>query len=195
MARPREFNQDDVNEKIMNLFWAQGFYKTSMEDLVKATGLQKGSLYKCLGNKVELFEQALLRYCQPEARDPDLSAFETLVDFYKGIVDEANLPRSKRRGCLLMNSGLEFGNRDHEIMPLVNKLMQEREQFFLQVIEEAIENGQIPKRIDSAKAARRAFATAFTIREICKFRPDREFLADLANNFFESLGVTQKVII
>lgn len=43
----------------LELFAAQGYNGTSIDDLVKATGLLRGSLYKAFGSKRNLFEQLL----------------------------------------------------------------------------------------------------------------------------------------
>ena len=62
MARPREFDYDDVVEQAMYLFWRQGYQNTSIEDVESATGLTKGSLYKAFKNKRDLFEKCLDLY-------------------------------------------------------------------------------------------------------------------------------------
>lgn len=59
MARPRSFDEVDVLAKARNLFAAQGYNGTSIDDLVRATGLLRGSLYKAFGSKRNLFEVVL----------------------------------------------------------------------------------------------------------------------------------------
>ena len=48
MARPRQFEEIQVIEKLMKVFWDKGYEATSMQDLVAASGLLKGSLYGVL---------------------------------------------------------------------------------------------------------------------------------------------------
>lgn len=55
MARPREFDQALVMAKARTLFASQGYNGTSIDDLVKATGLLRGSLYKAFGSKRNIF--------------------------------------------------------------------------------------------------------------------------------------------
>ncbi|MFC0842139.1 helix-turn-helix domain-containing protein [Streptomyces noboritoensis] len=45
MPRPREFEPDAVVDQAMLRFWLRGYRATSVEDLVKATGVKPGSLY------------------------------------------------------------------------------------------------------------------------------------------------------
>ena len=64
MARGREFNEDQVLDAAMRLFWAKGYPGTSLQDLVEATGLQPPSIYNAYGNKRGLFNVVLARYSE-----------------------------------------------------------------------------------------------------------------------------------
>src|SRR6187200_1991802 len=56
MPRPREFEPDTVLNQVMLRFWWQGYRATSIEDLVRATGVKPGSLYSAFpGGKRALF--------------------------------------------------------------------------------------------------------------------------------------------
>jgi AcrR family transcriptional regulator len=59
MARPREFDEVTVLALARTLFASRGYHGTSIDDLVKATGLLRGSLYKAFGSKQNLFELVL----------------------------------------------------------------------------------------------------------------------------------------
>ena len=62
MARPREFDEDRVKEALTRVFWEKGYEATTMQDLVDATGLLKGSLYGAFGDKQALYMIALAHY-------------------------------------------------------------------------------------------------------------------------------------
>ena len=62
MVRPREFNEDQVRDAIMQVFWEKGYEATSMQDLMDATGLLKGSLYGAFGDKKAMYMVALSQY-------------------------------------------------------------------------------------------------------------------------------------
>jgi TetR/AcrR family transcriptional repressor of nem operon len=195
MARPREFDREDIVAKITNLFWERGFKGTSLDDIVKATGLKRGSLYSCFGNKEKLFLLAIEHY---SARGPfgsrlGDSTVDTLCIFYSRLIAEANLPGDKRRGCLIFNSCLEFGNKPTRLASVVIKQAKKTELFFRKIVEEAQAKGEIPQNIDTVKAAQRIFAAAFTIREMAKFKPETEFLREIANSALASLGTDKHV--
>lgn len=59
MARPRTFDEATVLDQARELFSTQGYHGTSIDDLVKATGLLRGSLYKAFGSKRNLFHALL----------------------------------------------------------------------------------------------------------------------------------------
>lgn len=59
MARPRAFDEATVISQSRALFAAQGYNGTSIDDLVKETGLLRGSLYKAFGSKRNLFVKLL----------------------------------------------------------------------------------------------------------------------------------------
>jgi TetR/AcrR family transcriptional regulator, transcriptional repressor for nem operon len=195
MGRPREFDQGKIVNKIMFLFWEKGFKGTSMDDLVKTTGLNKGSLYVCFGNKEKLFKLALKAYVERGASlsSGTESPLNALCNFYSSLVSEADLPKKKRRGCFIFNSCLEFGNQNEPLTSFVLSIGKQRERFFSNLIQTAQEKGELPKKLDKDSAAQRAFATAFTIREMSKFKPEKDFLCNIVNAFFESIGATQRV--
>jgi TetR/AcrR family transcriptional repressor of nem operon len=59
MGRPREFDEERVLAQARALFATQGYNGTSIDELVKSTGLLRGSLYKAFGSKRNLFALVL----------------------------------------------------------------------------------------------------------------------------------------
>lgn len=59
MGRNRTFIESDVVAKCAEIFRNNGYEGTSIDDLVQATGLHRGSLYKAFGSKRGLFVLAL----------------------------------------------------------------------------------------------------------------------------------------
>ncbi|OIO02992.1 MAG: hypothetical protein COX65_07440 [Elusimicrobia bacterium CG_4_10_14_0_2_um_filter_56_8] len=195
MARPPEFDREQVLEKVMLLFWERGFAGTSLAHILKATGLQKGSLYRSFGNKEKLFSMALRRYAAlgPPLPAGKSRAIDKLVFLYRHLIAGAASPASRRRACLIFNSGLEFGACKSSLTAPVMAEVRSLERFFLDLLLSAHKAGEIPRSVDPAKAAVSAFAAAFTILEIAKFRPEREFLAVIADQALEAIGTGARV--
>jgi len=106
MARPKEYDRQDVLDKAVSLFWQKGYKASSMTDIVRATGLNTASMYKEFGDKDGLFEEALEYYRQHtvSARfqilidQPNIKGVEAYLEsIVKGAASE------EYKGCLVMN--------------------------------------------------------------------------------------------
>src|SRR5581483_7587401 len=62
MARPREFDIDEALERAMAVFWAKGYEGASLQDLLKAMRIARGSLYKAFHDKRHIYLAALDHY-------------------------------------------------------------------------------------------------------------------------------------
>lgn len=78
MARPREFQEAQVIDHATALFARLGFNGTSIDDLLAATNLKRGSLYKAFGSKRNLFELCLKSRLE-ESRDLGPVAQDLLI--------------------------------------------------------------------------------------------------------------------
>jgi len=54
-VRPREFDHDDVLRIAFDQFWRKGVRGTSLSDIARDAGVQRGSLYNAFGSKEALF--------------------------------------------------------------------------------------------------------------------------------------------
>jgi TetR/AcrR family transcriptional repressor of nem operon len=61
-VRPREFDNDDVLRIAFDQFWRKGVRGTSLSDIAREAGVQRGSLYNAFGSKEALFLSAYERY-------------------------------------------------------------------------------------------------------------------------------------
>lgn len=68
MARPKEFDVDQVLDRATELFWTKGYEETSMRELEEGLGVGRQSLYSTFGDKHELFLAALDRYAAQQGR-------------------------------------------------------------------------------------------------------------------------------
>lgn len=63
-GRPREFDLKFAQAAILDEFWHKGFSATSVDDLSKATGMVKPSLYSAFGNKYAMYQMSLQIYSE-----------------------------------------------------------------------------------------------------------------------------------
>ena len=62
MSRTKNYIEEEVIEKAMNLFWIKGYESTSMQMLEKEMGINKFSIYSSFGSKKGLFVESLKLY-------------------------------------------------------------------------------------------------------------------------------------
>ncbi|MEO1013994.1 MAG: TetR/AcrR family transcriptional regulator [Pseudomonadota bacterium] len=125
-GRPREFDEEEVAERMMSLFWEVGYEGAALSDIIAATGLQKGSLYKAFGGKRRMYLRALRRY---ESQAVDAAA-EMLVGpgepgrrlaaFLSAPID-AVTAGGDRRGCFLCNASADQAALDPETQAIVRR--------------------------------------------------------------------------
>ncbi len=109
MGRPREFDEAEVLDRSLALFWTKGFEATSIQDLVEATGVARASLYGAFGDKAGLFGHALRHYetltqdyMAEVARAPSATqSIQALLSGWVGLTCR----RAGPRGCFLILSG------------------------------------------------------------------------------------------
>jgi TetR/AcrR family transcriptional repressor of nem operon len=61
-GRPRGFDVQDALEAAMRVFWSRGYEGASIDQLCKAMGVPKASLYQHFGTKEQLFRATLDHY-------------------------------------------------------------------------------------------------------------------------------------
>ncbi|MFD4602994.1 TetR/AcrR family transcriptional regulator [Streptomyces sp. NPDC058464] len=158
MGRPKSFEPDAVVKQAMETFWTNGYGGTSPADLAEATGVAKGSLYHAFGSKRELFAKALDLYGRAgsELIEEILSRPGTTRDRIRAylvhIVD-MDLEGPVRRGCLAVNTALEFGGRDEEALHAVRRIQERSVEVLAARIEQGKRDGDVARGVDAQAQA------------------------------------------
>src|SRR5476649_2280057 len=109
MARTKDFDENEVLCKAIDLFWHKGYNGTSMQDLVDGLGISRSSLYDTYTDKHTLFVKALESYqnsgaCNiKEIINNSVSAKETIKQLL-GIAIGDLLGDKQHRGCFMVNA-------------------------------------------------------------------------------------------
>src|SRR6202790_2169862 len=74
MGRPKNFSREDVLEKALPVFWKHGFANTSLQELEKATGVNKAGLYAEFADKGDLYLESLRHYLRKRQEEEFLTA-------------------------------------------------------------------------------------------------------------------------
>ena len=62
LGRPASLNREIVSKVCMNIYWKQGIKNISYNDVIKTSGLSKGSFYKLFNNEDDLHAETLKTY-------------------------------------------------------------------------------------------------------------------------------------
>ncbi len=191
MARPREFDPDEALERATQVFWARGFEQTSLDELCRATGLGRSSLYAAFGDKRALYLRALERYEEGsvariaaalEAGPPR----EGLRRFLDGLID-AIVAGPGRRGCFIGNCAAEMARLDRRAAERVRASLARVEAAFRAGLDKAGARGELPAQADTTALARFLTAGVQGLRLVGKANPERRALADVASTMLRCL--------
>ncbi|MFJ5279610.1 TetR/AcrR family transcriptional regulator [Streptomyces parvulus] len=161
MARPRKFDEDRVIRAVCDEFWDKGYAATSLEDLLRVSGLGKGSLYGAFGDKRSLFLRVLRHYDDANL----LSLRERLESASRGadlvrefVLGPASDPTgaAARRGCLLANSNAELATSDPEVAAEARRSYDAITAILTEALERARREGDLAPDEDPAETARAA---------------------------------------
>lgn len=159
MPRPREFDEDQVIAQAMDVFWSRGYEATSITDLMEATGLAKGSIYKGFGDKRSFFLRALGRYLDEGTNDMcallDAAATpeQGLRRWLHSIVELAT-HKGERRGCFGVNCAIELAPHDPEIRALIRSHQARAQRRVAATIAQGIAKGTFAESLDPDIGAR-----------------------------------------
>jgi TetR/AcrR family transcriptional regulator, transcriptional repressor for nem operon len=127
MARPIEFDYDNVLENAMQQFWSEGYEASSVQKLLDATGINRGTLYNSFGDKDTFFTLCIDRYNKKLKAAIDatlgnskLSASDAIETYMSNLTTLAPA-KQRAMGCLLVNSVCESINLDKAMKTLIRK--------------------------------------------------------------------------
>lgn len=192
MVRTRAFNPTDALNQAVDLFSSRGYSNTSMDDLVKATGVSRYGLYGTFGNKRELFEKALESYADRMGRRSFLKLLEpdaSLADIRR-IFDERIEAMSSdldRKGCLLTYTAMELAPRDREIEGVLQRFMKRMSKAFAVGLDAAKEKGELPASLDAQSAGEFLTGAMFGLAVLARSGFPRETLDRFVDNTLSTL--------
>ncbi len=114
----------------MGVFWEKGYDGASLQDLLKAMKIARGSLYKAFDDKRAIYLATLDRYDETEVkkgvaflRDPDGGdGFARIREMFEGVKHDA-----ARRGCFICNAAVDQARIDAEVEQKVSTMLQKLE--------------------------------------------------------------------
>ncbi len=158
MSRARRFDLTTALDRAVELFWGRGYGDTSVDDLVRGTGVSRYGLYGTFGDKRDLFLKALGRYRDQvigplvaELEAPGAGSAE-LARFFSRLSAWVAGAQG-RRGCLMCNTAVELGAEDERSMRAVGAHFQRLRNAFARALQTAKRRGEVPAEVEPRRDA------------------------------------------
>jgi TetR/AcrR family transcriptional repressor of nem operon len=184
MGRPQAFERDEMLDQAMQVFWDKGYEAASVQDLVDATGVNRGSIYHAFGNKAGLFDAVLERYlsastvsrvvADAETADPR-RAIEALI---RDTV-ENGVSVNAHRGCLMARAAAE--NCSSQLMDKIVHNSALLEDALALLVERGQAGGEISQKWGARSLARFLGACIQGMSARAKMDPNRAALQAIAD--------------
>jgi len=186
MARAKEFNEEEVLDKAVDLFWYKGYNGISAQEIVDGLGLSRSSLYDTYGDKRTLFIKALKRYRIRETGamitllDDAQDVFSIIKDIFKtsgrdSLVDKLGM------GCFIVNSRIELAAHDAEIAEIISESRAAMEDGFLRAVERGQMSGQISQKQSARALASFLVNNLWGLKTYGKSDPEKSVIDDTVN--------------
>lgn len=133
-GRPLSFDLDKALDAAVLVFWSKGYDGASLDDLTKAMGINRPSLYAQFGNKHGLFLTAIDRYVDTISRPQSVPLMEeqdivnAVSGYYREIV-KCVTGEDRPKGCLIASVATEIAERDEDVRRKVRETLGAAEDF------------------------------------------------------------------
>ena len=171
--------------KAMDVFWQQGYEATSTDDLIRAIGIGRQSMYDTFGDKRQLYLEALRLY---EANTGAAlfkrlyeapSPFAAVCDYILSIADATAADCA--RGCFFVNATTELAPSDADVAAVIRTSSIKCEAAFERILREAKGRGEVDRSLDERVAARFLLSTIRGLRVSAKANVEPEDLRAIAS--------------
>jgi TetR/AcrR family transcriptional regulator, transcriptional repressor for nem operon len=196
MARPREFDIDEALEGAMNVFWTKGYEGASLQDLLDAMNIARGSLYKAFQDKRSIYLAALDRYDQTEIqetvdalRDRAVGDGATRIRLFLEDARAAVVRRHDRRGCFLCNAAVDRALMDPEVQAKVLAMIKRTERAVVAALHECAQAAKWPAN-RQARTALTLTNAYLGLRVLARSGAPAKDLAAVIQTTLENCGLT-----
>jgi len=154
--RKGEQTRQEIIRKAAPIFNQRGYAGAALSDLMQATGLEKGGIYRHFDSKQQLAAEAF-NYAWREtlgARIRDLDAIPNAVDRLKHLV--ANFVERRGvipGGCPLLNTAIDTDDGNSVLRERARQALSSWRSYLVSVIRAGIKAREIRPKIDAKKVA------------------------------------------
>ena len=163
------------------IFNQRGFEGASMQDLMAATGLEKGGIYRHFANKQELAAEAF-RFTLAQnvkVRTDHLEQIPSAIEALRTVIKLfVETPSVVPGGCPLMNTAIDADDGNEVLRDLARKGIQDWRTRLSTIVETGITKGEIRKKTDPRRVANTIIATLEGALMISRLEDSKSALRD-----------------
>ncbi len=184
MPRTIEFNRDEVLFKAMILFNEKGYAACSIQNLLDAMELNRGSMYAAFGDKRALYLEALNLYEQLfigefekflSSGDSPIQNIRTFFDIsFWGLAEE-----QLRAGCSFVNTIVEMTDIDQCLVDKAGLKLARLEAAMEKTLERPQHKGELNSGKDPVTLSCFLGTIIKGLRVTCKETQDKEFIGSI----------------
>ncbi len=192
MARPREFDREEVLQKALYTFWKKGYEATTLPDLLESMGINRSSFYNTFEDKQALFSEVMNLYYQQTAikrlaiLQRAKSAKQGLQDYFRHNIDVA-VAEYNPGGCLLTNTVTNLNTIDAQIARSIVQGIDLLEQALYALLDRGQRAGEIAEDKDIKAIAHLMISVSYGLNIAARVAPNREILEDMAKAAISTL--------
>lgn len=192
--RYKEYNKNKVLEQAIRLFWQKGFNGSSINDVVKVTGVNRFSLYHEFGNKDGILYASLELYRDRYSNhklnilDAEGDAKELLKQFYLSFLND----KDPVEGCYFIHVGTELADTDVRVKKSLDNYLKDIVDHIQSLL---IRNGYTYKANQYAKQFSFFFCTVMSFCLIHSKEKREQYVSDGINVIMSKYAKSSQSII
>lgn len=184
MSRTKVFNEAEVLEKAVQVFWCKGYNGTSAQDLVDELGISRSSLYDTFGDKRSLFIKALQHYRSVAAKGliemiSNSNDIEKTIEQIFRVAVKESVEDKLSKGCFIVNTTIELAPHDKEIASIIDQNMNDVENALCEAIKKGQAEGVFSRKQPALSLARFLFNSISGLRVAAKSGADKHVFDDI----------------
>jgi TetR/AcrR family transcriptional repressor of nem operon len=184
MGRPRAFDERQVLDAVGRSFWETGYAATSLDEIMRASGLGKGSLYAAFGDKYALFRRVFDEYCTTVVHanaaalsGSDDSALERLTSWLERAANRTT-DGAAQQACFLAKTTAELAARDTAVSERARRAFEEITQNILTCVQQGQRAGDIDPDADAGRQSHHLLVVARGIEALAEAGVPSDTLLD-----------------
>jgi TetR/AcrR family transcriptional repressor of nem operon len=184
-----QITRQRIIELAAPLFNQRGYAGCSMQDILEATGLKKGGVYRHFSGKEELAAEAF-RYSLSQAakiRTPSANPSEGTVERLQRVVEQfVEEPSPVAGGCPILNTAIDADDGNPLLRKLARQGLQDWRSRIMQIAQDGVARGEIRTGVEPQAVANTIIATLEGALMISRLEGKKSALFD-ARTFLNEL--------